>query len=278
MRAENVLIFPDEERKYRAKLSDFGYSVVMNAKMNSLLLGGTRPWTVPEAKTAVKVWDTKYGFRTIESPPPIAVQNDAFQLADSFVSLGADINFATFSSGHLTLTNPTTILGHVISNTRNSIARRRYLLGSASTPDRLYFIVEPTRQWTALHRVAASHIDTDPRGTDIAEAAQLDWADVDWGANREVLNELLRQFSDSEQLNATEQSMGLTTMHLAVLAGNDAAAILLLDHGARSDVPSAGAQSATAAALALRIQREGLSTIEESARPSTKELAARNEC
>jgi ankyrin repeat protein len=188
----------------------------------------------------------------------IAVQNDAFQLADSLVSHGADINFTTLSCGHLALSYLTTILGHVIaSNARNSIARLRYLLDSPSIRDRLDFIVEPHRQWTALHRAAAAHIDVQFRGTDATQASELNWDDVDWSANREILNELLRMFKDPEQLNAVEQSTELTPMHLAVLAGNEAAVSLLLDHGARSDVPSVGGQGATAADTALGIQMGG---------------------
>jgi serine/threonine protein kinase len=60
IKAENILIFPDEKNKYKAKLSDFGYSLVMDTEKSSLLLGGTRPWKAPEAKAAVKVSDAKY--------------------------------------------------------------------------------------------------------------------------------------------------------------------------------------------------------------------------
>ncbi|RKK64734.1 hypothetical protein BFJ69_g16576 [Fusarium oxysporum] len=112
-------------------------------------------------------------FHTTESPLLVAVQNDAFHLAGSLVSHSADLNFTTLSCGHLTLSNPTTTLGHVIaSNARNSIARLRYLLGSASMRDGLHLIVEPIRQWTALHRAAAAHIDVEFRGTDAAEAVE----------------------------------------------------------------------------------------------------------
>ncbi|EXL91604.1 hypothetical protein FOIG_15256 [Fusarium odoratissimum NRRL 54006] len=197
-------------------------------------------------------------FHTTESPLLIAVLNDAFHLAHSLVSHGADLNFTTLSCGHLTLSNPTTILGHVIaSNARNSIARLCYLLGSASMRDGLHFIVEPARQWTALHRAAAAHIDVEFRGTDATEAAELHWADVDWSAGRESMNEILRHFNKPEQLNAVETSTGLTPMHLAVLAGNEAAVSLLLDHGARSDVPSVGGQGATADDTGLGIQMGG---------------------
>jgi serine/threonine protein kinase len=60
IKAQNVLVFPDAKHKYRAKVNDFGYSQVINAERDSLLLGGTRPWKAPEAKTAVKVSDAKY--------------------------------------------------------------------------------------------------------------------------------------------------------------------------------------------------------------------------
>ncbi|RKL36562.1 hypothetical protein BFJ72_g8111 [Fusarium proliferatum] len=211
-----------------------------------------------------------------ESPLLVAVQNDQFQLAECFISHGADINSTSMSSGHLSFTNPTTILGHVIaSNARNSIERLRYLLGSK---DSLNFIVEPTRQWTALHRAAAAHMDAEFRGTDASEAAELDWTDVDWSANREIMNELLLQFNNQEQLDAVEKSLGLTAMHLAVLAGNDAAVKLLLDKGARRDVPSAVGQGPTAADMALGIQMERLSLNEGGARPGEKEVAARKRC
>ncbi|KAF5546129.1 death-associated kinase 1 [Fusarium phyllophilum] len=211
-----------------------------------------------------------------ESPLLVAVQNDQFQLNECFVSRGADMNFTSMSSGHLSFTKPTSILGHVIaSNARNSIARLRYLLG---TGDCLNFIVEPTRQWTALHRAAAAHIDAEFRGTDATEAAELNWTDIYWCANREIMNELLLQFNDPEQLDAVEESLGLTAMHLAVLAGNDAAVKLLLDKGARRDVPSAGGQGATAAGMALGIQMERLSVNEEGARPGEEEVAARKRC
>jgi serine/threonine protein kinase len=60
MKAENVLIFPDSEHSYKAKLSDFGYSMVLSTEKDNLSLGGTRPWKAPEAKIAVKVSDAKY--------------------------------------------------------------------------------------------------------------------------------------------------------------------------------------------------------------------------
>lgn len=216
-------------------------------------------------------------FRTTESPLLVALQNDEFRLAEALVSNGADINFTTLSSGHITLTNPTTILGHVIgSNARNSIARIRYLLGTAPFRSRLAFIIEPERKWTALHRAAAAHIDTDFRATNATGATELDWVDIDWGANREILVELLRHYSGAERLNAVEQSVGLTALHLAVLAGNDAAVALLIEHGASRDVANVAGK--TAAALALQIQMGALSTTGDNSKMGRKEKAARDKC
>lgn len=60
MKADNVLIFPDPEHKYRAKLSDFGYSVILGSGQERLSLGGTRPWKAPEAKTAIMASEAQY--------------------------------------------------------------------------------------------------------------------------------------------------------------------------------------------------------------------------
>lgn len=212
-----------------------------------------------------------------ESPLLVAVHNDTFHFADSLLSHGANINLSTLSSGHLAFAHPTSILGHTIaSNARNSIARLRYLLGSAATRNTVSFIVEPERQWTSLHRAAAAHIDMSFRATNATEELEVGWADIDWGANREIMNELLTRFNSAEQLDAVEQNVGLTAMHLAVLAGNEAAVSLLLDRGARSDVPNVAGENA--AGLALRIQIEGLSMGNETSTMGKKELAARKQC
>jgi ankyrin repeat protein len=213
-------------------------------------------------------------FFSTESPLLVALQNNAFKLAESLISHGADINFTTTSSNHLTLAQPTTILGHVIAtNARNPIARVRYLLGTASLRDRLDFIVEPAPQWTLLHRAAAAHINTEFRDTNETEASGLRWTDSDWGANREIANELLRHDGSTEQLNAVEQSEEHTAMHLAVLAGNEAVVCLLLEHGARIDVPNAAGETATA--LALRLQMECLVITKERFVLDRREIAAR---
>lgn len=53
VKAENVLIFSHPERKYLAKVADFGFSVV-EAVANPLInIGGTRPWKAPETRFPV---------------------------------------------------------------------------------------------------------------------------------------------------------------------------------------------------------------------------------
>ncbi|KAF4123021.1 hypothetical protein GMORB2_6569 [Geosmithia morbida] len=209
-----------------------------------------------------------------ESPLLVAVQSDSFQVADELVNLGADPNAITLGSGHLTLTHPATILGHVVaSNARNSIARIRYVFSSMSAHRRVDMIVEPERRWTALHRAAAAHIDASFRGTDATEPAPLQWADVDWPANREILNELLGKFSSQDDLDAVETSAGLTALHLAAIAGNDAAISLLLDRGARADILSGGGDGKTAGVMALGMQKHS-----QGIQRSRHEVAARNRC
>ena len=53
VKSENVLIFSDTQRRYLAKLADFGFSTVGEAASDLLHIGGTRPWKAPEAAHAV---------------------------------------------------------------------------------------------------------------------------------------------------------------------------------------------------------------------------------
>lgn len=48
VKAENVLIFSHPEKKYVAKIADFGFSVVGEAATAAMHLAGTRPWKAPE--------------------------------------------------------------------------------------------------------------------------------------------------------------------------------------------------------------------------------------
>ncbi|KAI2999946.1 hypothetical protein CBS147346_7306 [Aspergillus niger] len=53
VKSENVLIFSHPHRKYQAKVSDFGSSMVEDSLLNSVYVGGTRPWKAPETKSPV---------------------------------------------------------------------------------------------------------------------------------------------------------------------------------------------------------------------------------
>lgn len=53
LKAENVLIFLDEQGCFVAKLSDFGYSHVLEQDQPDFAIGGTRPWQAPETNARV---------------------------------------------------------------------------------------------------------------------------------------------------------------------------------------------------------------------------------
>jgi serine/threonine protein kinase len=50
VKAENVLVFTDQQHGYIAKLGDFGCSIFEDERQQSLRMGGTYPWTAPEVK------------------------------------------------------------------------------------------------------------------------------------------------------------------------------------------------------------------------------------
>jgi len=50
VKSENVLIFAHPEKKYLAKVADFGFSLVGEAADAEVHIGGTKPWKAPEAK------------------------------------------------------------------------------------------------------------------------------------------------------------------------------------------------------------------------------------
>jgi len=53
VKSENVLVFSDTQKRYLAKLADFGFSTVGEAATDLVHIGGTRPWKAPEAAFAV---------------------------------------------------------------------------------------------------------------------------------------------------------------------------------------------------------------------------------
>ncbi|TVY16957.1 Serine/threonine-protein kinase HT1 [Lachnellula arida] len=50
VKSENVLVFSHPEKKYLAKVADFGFSLVGEATDTEVYMGGTRPWKAPETK------------------------------------------------------------------------------------------------------------------------------------------------------------------------------------------------------------------------------------
>ena len=48
IKGENVLVFSNPQKKYVAKLADFGFSVVGEVAADAVHLAGTRPWKAPE--------------------------------------------------------------------------------------------------------------------------------------------------------------------------------------------------------------------------------------
>ncbi|KAL8848094.1 MAG: hypothetical protein Q9221_006851 [Calogaya cf. arnoldii] len=50
IKAENILVCSSPDRKYTAKISDFGFSIVAATENNQVWMGGTDPWRAPEIK------------------------------------------------------------------------------------------------------------------------------------------------------------------------------------------------------------------------------------
>ncbi|KAL9028825.1 MAG: hypothetical protein Q9196_002853 [Gyalolechia fulgens] len=48
IKAENILVCSSPDRKYTAKISDFGFSIVAATENNQVWMGGTDPWRAPE--------------------------------------------------------------------------------------------------------------------------------------------------------------------------------------------------------------------------------------
>lgn len=212
--------------------------------------------------------------QTTESPLLLAIQNNCFNLAKDFISLGADVNIITLSCALQTLSHPSTILGHLIaSNARNSVTRIRFLLTNEPFASTTSHIVEPKRQWTALHRAAAGHLDVHSRDTDLIRGSPLQWSDIDWDTNAEIMGELLFRFP--QHVNAMEKGAGDTALHLAVRAGNAGSVRLLLVHDVQTDLCNSEGEDAQM--LALRLWAEMLSTSESEGRLEG-EAAARKEC
>jgi serine/threonine protein kinase len=60
VKADNVLICLRGDRKYVAKIADFGFSVVEETETAEVWMGGTTPWKAPEAQGPIAVKNLKY--------------------------------------------------------------------------------------------------------------------------------------------------------------------------------------------------------------------------
>ncbi|KAI1337670.1 hypothetical protein F5Y15DRAFT_150571 [Xylariaceae sp. FL0016] len=169
-----------------------------------------------------------------ETPLLVSLQNNAFKLASELLRHGAEPNYLSLGSGLRKLSQPTTILGHIIAMAeQDALTRVKYLLRECEKKDKLDFIIEPERQITALQRVAWAHRDIafrTPKGTE--EERKLERRDYDFAANREIAIELLHKFCKEEHINAISEYNGWTALHFAVDARNPDVARLLLEHGA----------------------------------------------
>ena len=55
VKAENVLVCSGPNRKFVAKIADFGFSIVEATETDEVWIGGTKPWRAPETKNAIEV-------------------------------------------------------------------------------------------------------------------------------------------------------------------------------------------------------------------------------
>ncbi|KAL6233197.1 hypothetical protein BDW75DRAFT_215712 [Aspergillus navahoensis] len=172
----------------------------------------------------------------VESPFLVAIQHNAFGLATTFLDYGADPNASSCGAGLLSLEHPTSVLGHLVAAaSQNAVPRLRYLLEQCPKRNEVEFIVEHTRQLSALHRAAWAHKGISHRSLhDLAEEKMhLSREEYDMAMNREIMHELLQKWGDSPTyLDARCLIHGRSALHLAVDAGNLAAVELLVGKGA----------------------------------------------
>jgi len=142
-----------------------------------------------------------------------------------------------------------TVLGHIIiSNARYLLARLNYLLHLKADP--VDFIVEPSRNLTALHRCAMTYFEVHKRTGGVIPRAELD---VD--TNADIMYELLMKWRQQDELDAVCGLDGSTALHLAVEARNLAATRSLLEAGASTTIRND--QDETAVQLAKKLRNKG---------------------
>lgn len=169
-----------------------------------------------------------------ETPFAIAVRCNSFRLAECLLKHGSNANALSCSSGLFAVTHPVSILGHIIvSNARYPAKRLHYLLSLTDDKDtpRVDFIVEPSRQLSALHLVALAY-----EGIISVVGQPVKRQDFDFDTNRDILLELLRYFNTPAQLNLPCQLGSKTALHLAVEMANVGVVQELIRQGANTEI------------------------------------------
>ncbi|KAL9585348.1 MAG: hypothetical protein Q9212_001579 [Teloschistes hypoglaucus] len=175
---------------------------------------------------------------SVESPFTVALRHNAFPLATTLLSLRANPNHLSLSSGFFTSPYPLTPLGHlIIANARYSSARLAYLLNLSNTS----FIVEPARKLTALHRCAMGHLGIVRRGQDQDQnhrnraVVKMEEEEFDRDTNADVMYELLQRWNRKEELDARcgwiDDGGEATALQLAIRAQNPAIVKALVEAG-----------------------------------------------
>ncbi len=173
-----------------------------------------------------------------ETPFTVAVRHNAFRLASTLLSLGANPNALTLSSGLVISPYPITVLGHVInSNARYSSARLRYLL-DLNEP-MINFIVEPTRQLSALHRAAMAY-----QGLQKVHGGAMTREEFDFDTNANIMHELLLRWKGKQELDRKCGVRGDTALHLAIEAGNLGGVDSLVRIGASASIENEDGETA----------------------------------
>ena len=109
-----------------------------------------------------------------------------------------------------------TLLGHlIVSNSRDTSRRIKYLVDSCREECRIQFVVEPERRLSALHRAAWAHSEVR-----LFNGKELSTEDFDMSLNRDTFHTLLEIFDTPEQRNMKNLISGRTALHLALEAHN----------------------------------------------------------
>lgn len=187
-----------------------------------------------------------------ETPLTVAIRNNAFNLASSLITIGADINALSRSSGLVMTEHPSSILGHIIaSNARHSTPRLRYLLYDSSACDTINFIVEPARNLSALHRAAWAYCGLRTTSSESSIHPPLRREECDMDTNRDLVYELLQRYSTPQELDMRCGVLGRAALHLAAEAANIGAVRELVGMGANVEIVDEGGD--TAAKLAAKL-------------------------